>query len=827
MKRFLKVLKRIFRPRYVLIAIVTLFLGFFILDWLAPLPEPKPFSTQIYDREDNLLAAYLSEDDKWRFRSPTTEVSEEMKTAILAKEDQWFYWHPGVNVISIVRALWSNLWSGKRISGASTITMQVARMLEPKPRTFGNKIFEVFRALQLEWHYTKDEILEMYLSYLPYGGNIEGVKAASYIYFGRPPEKLSLAQATLLTVIPNRPNSLRLDTRRDQARRERDRWLRYFDNEEVFSKDQIRIALAEPIAASRRNLLPQAPQFSRRVAQLHARNPNCSSEVMATTLDPEIQATASQLLSNYVRRARSKGISNGAVLIVDNATSEVLAYCGSADFFDEDAAGQVDGVQAIRSPGSALKPVVYALAFDKGILTPDKRMLDIPRTWNGYSPRNFDETFRGPVSVAYALRNSLNVTAVQALSEVGFDHFMDAMEVAGMQSLKEQRKELGLSTILGGCGVTLEEMVRLFSSFAREGKLRPLVFTHSKEDRENSGDGGSVADRGNAVDTGNAGDRGNASDTGNAADEGNATDRSNPGNEFQGIPLFSEGSAWLIWQILSSIERPDLPTSMVGATNRAKIAWKTGTSYGRRDAWSIGFTPRYTVGVWIGNFDGKGVPDLTGAGMAVPLLFDIFGAIEAGKKPLEFPQPTSVDLRTVCSETGELPSEKCSKTHEGYYLVNHSFRTVCDQEEELYIKEDSSIQYCTGCLPPSAYTKASYPIYPPELTLWYEDNEVPYLRPPPHNPDCEATFDGPGPTITSPLVDYEYLLEGGVGQEILLQTSVDTRTNRNYWYVNGEFYRSAAPGEKVFYPARQGKLKVTCMDDKGRSTVVVVDVKEY
>lgn len=802
LKRILRILKRIFRPRYILIGLVTLFLGFLLLDFLAPLPDPKPFSTQVYDRESNLLAAYLSEDDKWRFRSPTDEVSEDMREAILAKEDQYFYYHPGVNPLSIVRAIWSNLWSGKRVSGASTITMQVARMLEPKPRTMGNKLFEIFRALQLEWHYSKDEILEMYLSYLPYGGNIEGVKAASYIYFGRPPSKLSLAQAILLTVIPNRPNSLRLDTRRDQALRERDRWLQYFKDEEIFPEDDIQVAMAEPIVAKRRDLLPTAPQFSRRVAQLHARNPSATTEVLHTTLDPEIQATTSRLLGNYVRRARSKGISNGAVLVVDNSNSEVLAYCGSADFFDEESAGQVDGVQAIRSPGSALKPVVYAMAFDKGILTPDKRMLDIPRTWNGYSPRNFDEQFRGPVSVAFALRHSLNVTAVQALHEVGFDHFMDAMEVAGMESLKKQREDLGLSTILGGCGVTLEEMVRLFSAFARDGRLKSLKFESDAPSSSKDG-----------------------------AEEEDKTELEKNGQDdlesFQGIPLFSEGAAWMIWDILSGIQRPDLPTSLVGSTNRSKIAWKTGTSYGRRDAWSIGFTPRYTIGVWIGNFNGKGVPDLTGTSMAVPLLFDLFGAIEAGKKPLTFYRPLSVELRTICSETGELPSEKCDHTQEGYFLKNRSFRSECKQDEELYINADSTLQFCTGCLPQSGYEKASYPIYPGELSLWYENNGVPYRKPPPHNPNCEATFDGPGPAINSPLEDYEYLLEGGVGQEILLQAAVDTRTNRHYWYVNGEFFRSSTPGEKVFYPARQGKLKVTCMDDKGRSSEVEVVVKEY
>lgn len=762
-----------------LIAIVVSFLIFLGLDGLMPLPEAKTYSTQVYDRDDNLLAAYLSEDDKWRFRTPTEEVADDFKRAILAKEDQYFYYHPGVNPVSIIRAAWSNLWSGKRVSGASTITMQVARMLEPKPRTLGNKLYEMFRALQLEWHHSKDEILEMYLSYLPYGGNVEGVKAASYIYFGRPPQALSLAQATLLTVIPNRPNSLRLDTRRQEARSARDQWLRYFETEEIFSPEEVAVALGEPITATRRNLVPKAPQFSRKVSKQRRLREDGNPEVVQSSLDLDIQMTVERLLDNHVRRARAKGISNGAVLVVDNTTSEVLAYCGSADFFDDDAAGQVDGVGAIRSPGSTLKPVAYGMAFDKGIMTPDTRLLDIPQTWNGYAPRNFDETFRGPVSMAYALRNSLNTTAVHTLNTIGFDDFMDLMELAGMESLKSQRPELGLSVILGGCGVTLEEMVRLFSTFANQGRIRPLQYQKIN------------------------------------------------GDIPKGLPLFSEGAAWMIWKILSSIQRPDLPNDVVAATNRAKIAWKTGTSYGRRDAWSIGFTPRYTVGVWIGNFDGKGVPDLTGASMAVPLLFEVFGTLEKGKTPLEFPQPASVDYREVCSETGDVPSIHCGHTQEGFYLTQRSKRTECEQEQMLYVNTDSTLQFCTGCLPREAYLKASYPVLPAALCLWYEENGIRYPKPPLHNPACEATFDGPGPEIMSPLVDYEYLVEEGAGQEILLQAGVDTRTNRNYWYANGEFFRSAAPGEKVFYPAKQGKLTVTCMDDRGRSSKVEVVVKEY
>ncbi|MEM7036040.1 MAG: penicillin-binding protein 1C, partial [Bacteroidota bacterium] len=619
--------------------------------------------------------------------------------------------------------------------------------------------------------------LEMYLSYLPYGGNVEGVKAASHLYFGRPPSKLSLAQSTLLTVIPNRPNSLRLDTRKHHARAARDRWLHRFEADQTFSSPQIQAALSEPIEAHRRQLVPKAPHLSQRLVH---RTPTGRQ---TATLSPTLQARCERLLSNYVHRNRFKGISNGALIVIDNQTSAVKAYVGSADFHDVAAAGQVDGVRAIRSPGSALKPVAYAMAFDQGIYTPASRLLDVPTDWEGYSPTNYDEQYRGPVSLAYALRHSLNITAVHTLERVGYARFLDLMADAGFETIRRQRDELGLSVILGGCGVTLEELTRLFTAFARGGVLYPLAYTEA--------------------------------------------DLAAP---RKGVRLFSEGAAWLIGHILSGIERPDLPNDVIPSTGRSKIAWKTGTSYGHRDAWSVGFTPRYTVGVWMGNFDGRGAPELSGTGMAVPLLFEVFGALEAGAEGdavTEFAQPHSVRQRPVCLETGDLPSEECTHVGMSYFLADISPRSVCTQAQSIYISTDSSLQYCTGCLPESGYLKASYPIYPPALTLWYESNDLPYPHPPPHNPACEATFDGPGPDINSPSEDFEYLVEAGSGQEILLQAASDTRVNRHYWYVNDRFVQSCAPGEKVFFPARPGRLKVSCMDDKGRSAMVEILVKTY
>lgn len=763
-------------PRRWLSRILWGLLIFLCLDLVFPLPALKPMCRLVLARDGQLATAYLSDDDQWRMPTQIAEVSPDLVKALLQKEDKWFWWHPGVNPIAISRAAFDNLISGKRVSGASTITMQVARMLEPKARTFGGKLREMFRAFQLEWHYSKTQILELYLSYLPYGGNVEGVKAASYIYFDRSPGTISLAQAVTLAVIPNRPNSLRPDQHPEATRQARDRWLGQFVAEGAFAQGEVAAALSEPLVASRHQLQSRAPQLCRRLVN------NYPQQVIRSTLDLKTQTLAEELLAAYVRRIRHKGVSNGAVLVLDNLTSTVLAYCGSADFSDVAAKGEVDGVKAIRSPGSTLKPLAYAMAMDQGLLTPDSRMLDVPSIWSGYSPDNYDEEFRGPVSMAFALRNSLNIPAVEAVQRVGFDAFLNRLIEAGFSSIKRQRKQLGLSVVLGGCGVSLEELTRLFSAFARGGISSPYAYT--------------------------------------------AHDRL---HQLAGTRICSPASAWLIADILSGIERPDLPNDMIGATGRARIAWKTGTSYGRRDAWSVGFTPRYTIGVWIGNFDGRSAPDLSGSTMAVPLLFELFNAMEAGKPRLEFPRPIQVMKREICAETGDLPSPDCASRSKGYYIRDISGRKVCDQERQLYLSVDSAMQYCTGCLPEQsdAYVRASFPIYPPRLTLWYENNGVAYRRPPPHNPACTANFDGPGPVVISPTPDFEYLIEEGAGQEILLQAASDGHVARHYWYINGKFYKSCLPGEQVFFAPKPGRQRIVCMDDHGREERIEVSVKVY
>ena len=766
----LRRLTRICNIHFWLPRILWLIIGFILLDLIFSLPPVKSFSRIVTAVDGSMLAANLSEDDQWRMKANLKEISPDFITAITQKEDRWFRYHPGVNPVSILRAFWANLTTGKRVSGASTITMQVARMMQRRPRTYINKFIEMFRALQLEVHYSKDEILELYLSYLPYGGNIEGVKAASLIYFERPPQQLSLAQATLLAVIPNRPNSLRLDKSQEEALKVRNKWLQRFQAEQVFSEKDVQIALTEPIIAKRHQLEVKAPHLSR---YLLSHYPDTE---LTSTLDPNIQSTAEQLLSNYVNRVKNKGVSNGAVLVIDNANGAVVAYCGSADFSDDLSAGQVDGIRAVRSPGSALKPAVYATAFDIGRYTPKTILNDIPINFGGYAPENYDYEYHGQVTVEEALRNSLNTTAVRTLNTVGLQSFIDHLIRSGFETIRKQKDGLGLSVILGGCGVTLEELTRFYSGLAYGGKLRNLAYTPTDIERER--------------------------DT---------------------LSIASPEAAWMIAEILSGIERPDIPIDYLTATNKTRIAWKTGTSYGKRDAWSVGFTPRYTIGVWMGNFSGHGAPELSGAVMAVPLLIDLFDGID--RKGNEwFEQPAGVFERKVCIQTGQVPSLHCKMIDTDYFIKNVSSKTPCALDRPLFISPDSIIQYCPECIKGAEYISLTYPSYDPELVLWFDDDDMPYPKPPLHNPNCEALLYGKGPTIISPSADFEYLIEKGAEQEILLHAATDEKASLLYWYVDNEFLKSSLPGERVFFKPTHGNIHIRCMDDKGRESKVEIEV---
>ena len=762
----------IIKKHKIVSTLIAILLFLFLLNILFPLPQPKTYSKEIYSSNGTLLTAYLTKDEKWRMKTTLDKVSPDLVKAIIAKEDSWFYWHPGINIFAIMRAAYGNIISGKRISGASTITMQLARLMQPAERTYLNKLIEILRAFQLEFHFSKDAILEMYLSYLPYGGNIEGVKSASFIYFNRPPDKLSLAQAVTLAIIPNNPNKYRLDRRNKDILKKRNSWLEKFKEQKIFSDKIIDDAIDEPLEPKRYSIPKLTPHFANYVAK------NYQGDILKTTIDLRLQKLAEKLLLNYVERVKGKDVTNGAVLVIDNKTMNAVAYCGSADFYDNESAGQVNGVVAMRSPGSTLKPFLYAQAFDNGLLTPKMKLLDIPTDFSGYFPENYDLKFYGNVTAEYALVNSLNIPAVRLLKKIGLDNFLNILEKENFSDIKKRKKLFGLSVILGGCGVTLEQLTRAFTVFAKDGKLFKINYLKNK-------------------------------------------------NKPEGIKIFSKASAFLIGKILSNNERPDFPNTMLDNTKLPHIAWKTGTSYGKRDAWAVGFNPQYTIGVWMGNFNGKGSPHLSGAEMAVPLLFELFNSIDYNSGNKWFPQPYNVYKRQVCSPTGMLPVETCKDTTWDFFIENVSPNKLCNLYKDIYVNKEETITYCTECLPETNYKKVKYPFYEPELVLWYEKNNVEYKKPPKHNPKCEAKFNNEAPKIISPSEDYEYLIEENSNQKILLQAVSELTVTKHYWFVNGKHYKNCKTGEKIFFNPNEGENIITCVDDKGRETTIKINVKYY
>ncbi len=768
-KTFLKKSKWKQRLRKLISGGLVLFIGFLLIDTLFPLPKVKSFSPEVLAADGSLLRSYLSEDDKWRMKTRIEDVPSDLPKALIAKEDRWFYWHPGVNPIAIGRAMIGNVSAGQRSSGASTITMQLARMMEPKPRTLWGKIREAFRAFQLEWHYSKTEILELYMSYLPYGGNVEGVTAASHIYFQRPPSQLSLSQCILLTVIPNRPNSLRLDSRSAATLEARNKWIRKFQEQGIFPSTALADALQESIPAQRHEFSYQAPQFCEWVQnQSH-------TETIQTTLQPKIQQITQTLLQNHVSRVRATGITNGAVIVVDNHSMNVLAYCGSADFQNKAAAGEVDGIHAVRSPGSTLKPFIYAMAIDQGLLTPKMKVLDVPKEFSDFSPVNYDRTFRGEVTAEDALRHSLNLPAVRLLNDIGLQQFLWALRQSGFASVTRHHKDLGLSVALGGCGATMEELVRAYAALANGGIMRPLRFLSTEKE------------------------------------------------SVSAQRICSAEAAYMITEILSGIHRPDLPPQFLSRSKLPKVAWKTGTSFGRRDAWSIGYNPRFTVGVWMGNMDGSPVLEMSGSKTAVPLMLDLFNAIDYDADKHWFTKPSLLMERLVCAESGLLPSSPCQQLTKDFAIHGVSTTTVCNRHLEIFTNAAGTIQYCTACLPASGYLRQQFPRIDPELALWKIRSGVEFPRPPAHFAECEGVFHEKGPEIHSPAQGQTYFVEPE--QELLLQAAPNHETQMHYWFADGQFLGGCVAGEKFFFKPHSGNVEVTCMDDKGRKGAVIVAIE--
>ncbi|RNI28264.1 penicillin-binding protein 1C [Rufibacter immobilis] len=753
-----------------LLAVAALFI---LLNLLFPLRIKISYSPVITAADGTILHSFLSQDDKWRMQLEEGEISPTLKKAVLLKEDRYFYFHPGVNPVAIGRALVKNLTQGKTTSGASTITMQVARLLYPKERTYWHKLTEVFRALQLEWRYSKDEILHLYLNLVPYGGNIEGVKAASVLYFHQSPKELSLAQAVALTVIPNKPSSLRIGVQNEKIVAFRNKWLQYYARQKTFPQEALDDALLEPLNAERLEAPKVAPHFSYRLYRQYP-----GKTTIRTTLNLAVQEKVEQLAYNYLQQLKYRNIHNAAVLVINNQTNAMEAYLGSADFSDAMHGGQVDGIRAVRSPGSTLKPFLYATAFERGLITPKTMISDVPIDYAGYRPENYFGTYSGNITIERALATSLNIPAVKLLDRVGVNAFVQKLKQAEFSQIKKEGDQLGLSLILGGCGVKLEELTALYATFARQGTYAPVRWL--QED--------TVMAR---------------------------------------KALLSPGAAFMVNQILTQLQRPDLPHNALNSAHLPKIAWKTGTSYGRKDAWSIGYNQKYTVGVWVGNFSGEGVPELNGTDTATPLLFSIFNTIDYNSPNQWYTAPKSIGTRSVCLESGLPVNTFCEDVVVDTYLPGISSGTRCSHLKQVPVSLDGKYAYCTSCLPEEEdYQQKWYPNHSPEILTYFVTQHLPYVSLPPHNPACHRIFQEFAPVISSPTAGMEYLLEKADQQKLMLQCNAYNEVKKVYWYVNDKLVKAAARDEPVFFqPDRAGKLKISCLDDQGRNTNSYVTVR--
>jgi penicillin-binding protein 1C len=614
-----RISRRLYRGlRIPLLGVAALLILAVVLDHLFPLQLPAPDigSTVVLARDGTPLRAFADSDGVWRYPITAQKVSPLYLQALLTYEDRWFYRHPGVNPYALLRGVTAAMRHGHVVSGGSTLTMQVARIIEPIPHTLAGKIVQIFRALQLEAHLSKAQILDLYLNHAPFGGPIQGVEAASWAYLGKPASKLSHAEAAMLAVLPQSPSRLRPDRHPDAARSARDKVLRRMRDEGLWSDAQIRDAEIEPVVA--RSL--RAPLEAALLAErLHQQQPQARRIV--TTIDANLQRAVEDRVSDYLSRLPTR--TSAAVLVVDNATLEARVYVGTAEFADPLRLGHVDMVRAPRSPGSTLKPFLYGLALDDGLITSQSLLVDAPQDFNGYQPGNFDETFSGPVSVAEALQRSLNVPAVDVLDHVGPNRFAARLANGGIDLGLPQGAQPNLSIVLGGASTRLENLVGAYTAFANGG----------------------IA----------------------------GAPRYEPEQPKQARRLLSAGAAWIIRDILSNNPADVEGAPLDGTIHRHEaVAWKTGTSYGYRDAWAIGVTDSWTVGIWIGRPDGTPSPGQYGAVTSLPLMFAVVDMLPDNRTRFRAVQPLSVRKVDICWPLGgaaaATPPELCRQRRSAWSL---------------------------------------------------------------------------------------------------------------------------------------------------------------
>ena len=744
-----------------------------LADYLDPVPLPKDDMARVVLAQDGTpLWRFADHNGVWRYPVRIEQVSPYYIEALLSYEDRWFYQHPGVNPLSIVRAAWQNLSDARVVSGGSTLSMQVARLLDPHPRTLRGKLLQVWRTAQLEWHLSKDEILTLYLNRAPFGGTLEGVAAASWAYLGKSPKNLSRAEAALLAVLPQAPSRLRPDRHPQRAQAARDKILQRLQQFEVWPQAAIADALQEPVWLAPRLEPALAPLLARRLNQKN------SPAVIETTLDASLQRRLEDMLLGW--RARLPERTSAAIIVVEHDSMAVQAYLGSLDIHDTQRFGHVDMIQAVRSPGSTLKPFLYGLALDQGLIHSESLLQDVPRHAGDYRPGNFSQGFSGPVAASQALSRSLNLPVVQLLEVYGPKRFTGELRNAGVPLLLPRGAEPNLALILGGVGTRLENVVSGFSAFARQGKVAQLRFQ--------------------------------------------------PQQTLQEKQLMSPGAAWIVRRILSGQRRPDVDPR-AHLVERAPLAWKTGTSYGFRDAWAVGVSSRYLIGVWIGRPDGTPVPGQFGLASATPLLLQVHDVMnhrdrQSGKAVVADPQPAEVGVAAICWPLGQvLPrsDDNCRRLRFAWTLNGTIPPTLTMGEpfsselQPLSWRNERGLRVAKDCANAQAQRIA---LWPAALEPWLPLSEQRRTRLAAIDPSCPPPVALHSEPIQIVGVSQGDRLQraGAQQSKLSLRFSSLGGSAKQWWYLNGRPLLSTLNSESFEQEFSQaGVYQLSVLDEAGQT----------
>ena len=757
------------------------------------LPDPlfsDPYSTVIYDRNDRLLGGRVAGDGQWRFPE-SDSISEKFQTAIILREDRYFYKHPGFNPVSIFNAIVDNIKAGKVVRGGSTITMQTIRLARKgKSRTISEKLIELYLGLGLELKYSKSKILKFYAAHAPFGGNVVGLESASWRYFGHEPSRLSWGEAALLAVLPNAPSLIHPGRNRTLLQEKRNKLLEEIYKQGIIDSLTLVVSRLEPLPEKPLPMPQDAPHL---LSRYWLRKKGSATK---TTLDAALQQRVNGIVEEHHHRLAANEIHNVAVLVLKPETYEVLAYVANTRNIDNKLHGNsVDMIRARRSTGSILKPLLYAAMIEDGLLMPDALVPDIPCYYENYHPENFDLTFEGAVPASQALSRSRNVPAVYMLRDYGGARFLRLMRKTGLSSFNKAADYYGLTLILGGGEASLWELTNMYAGMAR------TVMHYNKFYGKYTGQEYDAA----------------------LIEKHRVREINEPAQQSD-VPLHA-GSIWLTYRALNKVKRPDSEKGWENFGSSMDIAWKTGTSYGFKDAWAIGSTPDYIVGVWVGNADGEGRDGLTGTTVAAPIMFEVFNLLQSEQK--FYPPWDELRPFVVCDKSGYRASRHCPDT-DTIYSFEKGFKVKqCDYHKLLFTDEEENYRLSRACASVSEIQAVSWFVLPPVQEWYYRKSHPTYKTLPPYADGCLPEEENKVMEFIYPLAQSRIFVPVGLDekqQEIVFEISHRFPSQKVYWHLDNVYLGATQSSHQFGFVPKKGWHILTVVDGAGNSNSVRFEV---